>query len=119
MCQPLIDGLIAAGIDVTHDWTRDPSWDRDPSTVTVADEVSWVKRRIDCVRKADILWYAAPMSKSEGSHGQLVLAIGLGKTVVASGQLDAHGRLFPSVAQRAFGTHDKALAYIIALNEAP
>ena len=76
-----------------------------------ADLAEQARIDLDAVRAAGVLWYVAPASKSEGSHGEFCAALVLGKLVVASGPVDA-SRIFPRLAAHRFAEHAEALEFL-------
>ena len=80
--RPLLVSLLASGVGITYDWTHSTGYDRPLSPAETKEQA-----RLDLVglRNADLVWYVAPEAKSEGSAGELVAALALGKTVFASG----------------------------------
>lgn len=109
--RPTISRLRAVGCVVTHDWTTCPGFDR-PSTEE--EKRQWAAEDLQGVRSADLLWYMAPVDKSEGSHGELMAAIVLGKRTVVSGPWWAHGRIFPLLAGERYDDHEVAFMAIAA-----
>lgn len=113
--KPLIDALGAAAIQVTHDWTGSDGYERrwtddERAAGALADIFKGV-------RPANLVWYAAPVAKSEGSHGEIVAALLLAKPVIVSGPYRAHNRIFPFVFSERdrFDDHEDAFAAILKL----
>ncbi len=102
--------LQEAGIEVTHDWTQDPGWDCAAPTRASLDAAA--REDLDGVRRADVLWYLAPATKSEGAACELGAALAWGKRVVVSGPWEALGRVFPGLAGVQCGTHEEGFAAV-------
>jgi len=107
--------LRAAGWTVTYDWTTDPGW-TDPTHPRAVS----AQNDLDGVIAARTLWYVSPTAKSEGSHFELGIAVAerrrdrLGaRTILTSGPIWDHNRIFPSLGNRHFAEHAQALAYLI------
>lgn len=109
--RPLIDRLLAAGVVITHDWTRCEGWDMPALSVTYRQR--FALQDLDGVRRAGLVWYVAPSTKSEGSAAELGAALALRIPVVVSGPADALGRIFPALAGVHFRAHGDALAAVI------
>lgn len=106
--------LRAAGWTVTYDWTTDPGW-TDPTHPRIESARADVRG----ITRARVFWYVAPAEKSEGSHFELGVAwVALQLTtpkreILASGPTDILGRVFPSLATRAFAEHADALDWLL------
>ena len=109
--RPLIDRLLAAGVVITHDWTRCEGWDM--PALNAVHRQRFAQRDLDGVRRAGLVWYVAPVTKSEGSAAELGAALALRIPVVVSGPADALGRIFPALAGVHFRAHGDALAAVI------
>ena len=114
--------LRAAGWHVTYDWTTDPGW-TDPTHPRLTSALADVRG----IAAARVFWLVAPEAKSEGSHCELGIAWmareldgrRTGRELLASGPVDALGRVFPFLADRAFSSHADALEHLldVAQNE--
>lgn len=110
--------LRAVGWTITYDWTSDPGWD-DPAHPRIESARADVRG----IFAARVFWYVAPATKSEGSHFELGVAwwvreVRIGdpsneRTIIASGPTTALGRVFPTLADRAYETHTEALAWLM------
>ena len=108
--------LRAAGWTVTYDWTTDPNW-----TDPLHPRAVSAQNDLDGVIAARTFWYVAPIAKSEGSHFELGGAVllrrffggGQPRTILTSGPIWDHGRIFPSLGNRHFAEHHLALAWLI------
>jgi hypothetical protein len=111
VCQPLVDRLLAAGVRVAYDWTRDPGW-----SVPDPDLARAARRDLAAVREAAIVWYVAPERASEGSAAELGAALALGKRVIVSGEhARAPWRIFPLLGEEFYPSHEDALRAVLAL----
>ena len=116
VCRPLVDRLLAAGVAVTYDWTRDPGWDNPAPTLEDLERAAHAD--LDAVRACDLLWYVAPApasGKSEGSAGELCAALVLEKVVVVSGDWAGCGRIFPALAGVRCATHEEGLGVVVEM----
>lgn len=107
--------LRAVGWTVTYDWTTDPGW-----TDPLHPRAVSAQNDLDGVIAARTFWYVAPIAKSEGSHFELGIAVAerrrdrLGaRTILTSGPIWDHNRIFPSLGNRHFAEHHLALAWLI------
>jgi len=85
-----IAAATAAGLVVTHDWTRDvraarAGGHRDDSTVSPENKLRCAQADIDGVRRADIFWLLSPSDASFGAGVELGVAIEALKCTVISG----------------------------------
>lgn len=109
--RPIIDRLLAAGVEVTYDWTRDPGWES--TSCATVDMMRAAERDMRAIRSADIVWYLAPEKMSEGSACELGMALALGKRVIVSGpHATAHGRIFPLLAIERYEGHESVAAFL-------
>lgn len=108
--RPYVDRLLAAGVVITYDWTRDPGWEGSP---TIVDLMRAADRDMRAIRSADVVWYLAPEKMSEGSAAELGAALALGKRVIVSGpHASAHGRIFPLLAIERYETHESVAGFL-------
>lgn len=102
-----------AGLDVTHDWTRDvianAERGRTDASFTDTEAESYAIADSDGVYLADVLWLIAPATKSEGAWWELGLATGLRKVTIVSGPTS---NIFRTLATVRFPTHEDALAHL-------
>lgn len=111
--QPLIDRLIAAGVEVTFDWTRCGEWDRP------GDEVAWFAAASADergVHVADVVWLVMPGQKSEGSACEWGMALALKKVCIVSGATGSRN-IFTTLASRAFHDHEEALEWLLSMQQ--
>jgi hypothetical protein len=111
VARPWIRALQGAGVEVTHDWTTDPGWDCAAPTPEALQAAALGD--LDGVRRCDVLWYLAPVAKSEGSACELGAALAWGKRVVVSGPWDAVGRIFPGLASECYAHHEEAFRGVV------
>lgn len=109
--RPLVDRLTAAGVAVTHDWTRCEGWDL--PFLSAVQRQRYARQDLDGVKRAGLVWYVAPATKSEGSATELGAALALGIPIVVSGPADDLGRIFPALAGVHFRSHSDALTAVI------
>ncbi len=111
--RPWIRRLQAEGVCITHDWTTDPGWDC--AAPSRADLDAAAAADLEGVRRAGVLWYLAPLAKSEGAAAELGAALALGKRVVVSGGWAEIGRIFPGLAGVRCGTHEDGFAAVCGM----
>lgn len=108
--RPLLTRLRDHGVEVTHDWTVCPGYDRPSSS---SERAQWALEDLEGVRRADVVWYVAPQNPSEGSHAELGAALALRKRLLVSGpHALRHSRIFTLLGQH-HETHDSALLAIV------
>lgn len=110
--RPFIDRLLAAGVTVTHDWTRCEGYDQAPIDAQLR---GYAQRDLVGVSAADVFWLIAPEDKSEGSASELGAALILGKRVLVSGPMAmALGRIFTLLASEIHRMHETAFEAIVS-----
>lgn len=109
VAQPMIDRLRAAGVEITHDWTRCEGYERDSAT---AERAEWARQDLEGVRAADIVWMMVPAERSTGASAEFGAALALRKRVIVSGP-QARGSIFFLLAEH-FRTHEEAFTEITA-----
>lgn len=111
--RPLMAALRKAGLRIAFDWTTGEEWEG--AVLTAAQKRGRAEACIDGLHRSDVFWYAAPaLEKSEGSHGELIGSMLLGKHTIASGPaLEAFGRIFPLMTSELYPTHFDALRAIV------
>lgn len=107
-----MERLREAGIVVVFDWTYSPGYGR---AFTEEETRAQAQADLDAVRSADVVWYLAPVAKSEGSHFELGAALALGRRVIVSGPATELGRIFPLLATVRFTEHEAALLCLVSL----
>lgn len=116
--RPLIGRARMLGVEISHDWTRDPNWDlgRMPTKHELLESAT---RDLEGIRRADIFWLVVSRHKSEGAAVELGFAMALGKRIVISGEVGPRN-IFALLAHDAdiFDDHEEALAHVAALVEA-
>lgn len=121
LCREYIDAVSRAGGRITLDWTRCPLLEL-ARPLTMAERSETAQRDLAAVADARLFWLMLPARASEGASAELGSALTLrallpllgrqGPEIVVSGPM-LDSRLFPARADRMFGDHDEALAYVI------
>jgi nucleoside 2-deoxyribosyltransferase len=110
--RPYVDRAIAAGLTITHDWTRCEGYDR---ASTYQERRAWAEDDLGGVRRADVVWIIVQAERSEGAGVELGAALILGRRVVVSGpRAEEMGRIFDLLAAEAWPTHKAAFESVAA-----
>lgn len=109
--QPIVDRLIGAGVEITYDWTRDPGWN---APVTPEVLAAAARRDMRGIVEADVVWLVVPADKSEGSAGELGIALALGKVCIVSGECSARN-IWTTMCAVGFSSHALALEWVLEM----
>jgi nucleoside 2-deoxyribosyltransferase len=105
--------LRDAGIEITLDWIAviDAQGGAANEGMTGVQRHKAAKDDLKGVSDADIVWLIVPNNYSAGAWVELGYALGIDKTVIASGNYERS--IFTSHCDCEFTLHDDALAWII------
>lgn len=117
---PVIAELRAAGVTITHDWTRDLDafGSAENSDADVPEEVRRRCAELDAngVRLADFVLLLAPYGRgSSGAWVELGMALAHRVPVVVAGAKNRR-TIFTSLAHRLIDTDEEAIAYLTAIH---
>ena len=106
---------VAAGWELTHDWTQSEGYDRAMSPLELRGEAL---KDIEGIRRADVVWFLWPEKPSEGMCIEFGITLAhIGWSIRAPRAMVVSGPffdrcLFALLPVLFFDTHDHALEYL-------